>query len=38
MNLILNDLLDKYVLVYMEGILIYSSWKQDQYEHLKQVF
>ena len=38
MNLMLNDLLDKCVLVYMDDILIYSRSKQDHVEHVKQVF
>ena len=34
----LNDLLDKCVLVYMDNILIYSRSKQDHIEYVKQVF
>ena len=35
MNLMLNDLLDKCVLVYIDDILIYSRSKQDHVEHVK---
>ena len=38
MNLLLAELLDKYVLVYMDGILIYSKMADDHVTHVKAVF
>ena len=38
MNLLLADLLDKCVLVYMDDILIYSKMVDDQVAHVKAVF
>ena len=38
MNLLLADLLDKCVLVYMDDILIYSKTADDHVAHLKAVF
>ena len=35
MNLMLNDLLDKCILMYMDDILIYSRSKKDHFEHVK---
>ena len=38
MNLLLADLLDKCVLVYMDDILIYSKMADDHVTHVKAVF
>ena len=38
MNLLLADLLDKCVLVYMDDILIYSKMAEDHVAHVKAVF
>ena len=38
MNLLLADLLDKCVLVYMEDILIYSKMPDDHVAHVQAVF
>ena len=38
MNLLLADLLDKCVLVYMNDILIYSKMADDHVAHVKAVF
>ena len=38
MNLLLADLLDKCVLVYMDYILIYSKMAADHVAHVKAVF
>ena len=38
MNLLLADLLDKCVLVYMDDILIYSKTADDHVAHVKAVF
>ena len=38
MNLLLADLLDKCVLVYMDNILIYSKMADDHVAHVKAVF
>ena len=38
MNLLLADLLDKCVLVYMDDILIYSKMADDHVAHVKAVF
>ena len=38
MNLLLADLLDKCVLVYMDNILIYSKMVDDHAVHVKAVF
>ena len=38
MNLLLADLLDKCVLVYMDNILIYSKMVDDHVAHVKVVF
>ena len=38
MNLLLADLLDKCVLVYMDDILIYSKAASEHRDHVKQVF
>ena len=38
MNLLLADLLDKCVLVYMDDILIYSKTAQEHVTHVKEVF
>ena len=38
MNLLLADLLDKCVLVYMDSILIYSKMADDHVAHVKAVF
>ena len=38
MNLLLADLLDKCVLVYMDDILIYSKMVDDHVAHVKAVF
>ena len=37
MNLLLANLLDKYVLVYMDDILIYSKMVDDHVVHVKAV-
>ena len=37
-NLLLADLLDKCVLVYMDDILIYSQTGDDHVAHMKVVF
>ena len=38
MNLLLANLLDKCVLVYMDDILIYSKMADDNVAHVKAVF
>ena len=38
MNLLLTVLLDQYVLVYMDNILIYSKATAEHCNHVKQVF
>ena len=38
MNLLLADLLDKCVLVYMDNILIYSKTAEEYIAHVKAVF
>ena len=38
MNLLLADLLDKCVLVYVDNILIYSKMADDHVAHVKAVF
>ena len=38
MNLLLADLLDKCVLVYMDDILFYSKTADDHVAHVKEVF
>ena len=38
MNLLLADLLDKCVLVYMDDILFYSKMVDDHVAHVKAVF
>ena len=38
MNLLLADLLDEFVLVYMDDILIYSKTESEHRDHVKQVF
>ena len=38
MNLLLADLLDKCVLVYMDDILVYSKMADDHVVHMKVVF
>ena len=38
MNLLLADLLDKCVLVYMDDILIYSKMVDDHVAHVEAVF
>ena len=38
MNLLLADLLDECVLVYMDDILIYSKTAAEHHNHVKQVF
>ena len=38
MNLLLADLLDECVLVYMDNILIYSKTASEHRDHVKQVF
>ena len=38
MNLLLADLLDEFVLVYMDDILIYSKTAAEHSTHAKQVF
>ena len=38
MNLLLADLLDKCVLVYMDDILVYSKMVDDHVAHVKAVF
>ena len=38
MNLLLADLLDKCVLVYMDDILIYSEMAEEHVAHVKAVF
>ena len=38
MKLLLADLLDKCVLVYMDDILIYSKMADDHVAHVKAVF
>ena len=38
MNLLIADLLDKCVLVYMDDILIYSKMADDHVAHVKAVF
>ena len=38
MNLLLADLLDKCVLVYMDDILIYSKMAEKHVAHVKAVF
>ena len=38
MNLLLADLLDKCVLVYMAAILIYSKTTEEHVTHVKAVF
>lgn len=37
MNDILRDLLDVYVIVYLDDILIYSNNREDHEEHVKEV-
>ena len=37
-NLLVPDLLDEYVLVYMDDILIYNKATAEHYNHVKQVF
>ena len=38
MNLLLADLLDKCILVYMDNILIYSKTAEEHVAHVKAVF
>ena len=38
MNLLLANLLDVYVLVYMDDILIFSKSAQAHHQHVRQVF
>ena len=38
MNLLLSDLLDVCVLVYMDDILIFSKSAEEHHQHIRQVF
>ena len=37
MNVLLGEYLDKFVLVFLDGILIYSASMEEHVEHLRQV-
>jgi hypothetical protein len=37
LNVILSDLLDVYVIIYLDDILIFSGNKDDHYQHISKV-
>lgn len=38
MNQVFHDYLDKFIVVYLDDIVVYSSTLEDHEEHLKMVF